>query len=148
MFSILSQEMTYKDLSRCLAYVLYEGFELLFMFVYTVRSSAGDQISLWDNVGNDMSWMPAFHSLHILVQNSGSCFAWLTDGILQDSDQTASMTLCANFLCHGLAYKKYNFYSSPSDVVDLFSEGFVNLVSELSINLWLLNYVSKVLMKG
>lgn len=118
------------------------------MFVYTVRSSAGGQISPWDNVGNDMSWMPAFHNLHILAQNFGSCFAWLTDGILQDSDRTAFMTLCADFPCRGLAYKKYSFYSSPSDVVDLFSEGFVNLVSELSINLWLLNYVSKGLMKG
>lgn len=82
-----------------------------------------------------MSGMPALHSSHILAQNSGSCVAWLTDGILQDSDQTAPMTVCANFLCHGLAYTKYNFYSSPSDVADLFLEGFVNLVSELSINL-------------
>lgn len=75
------------------------------------------------------------HTLHILVQNSGSGSAWLTDGIPQDSDPAASMTLCANVPFQSLAYKKDNFNSSPSDVVDLFSEGVVNLVSELSINL-------------
>lgn len=120
---------------------------LIFKFAYPASSSAGGQISPWDNAVNEMSWIPAFsHSAHLgteLWQLFPLVNWWCSLGLQPNCFHGC---LC-QFLCHGGEYKKYSLYSPPADVVDSFLEGFVNLVSELSINLWLLNYSRKILMK-